>query len=200
MNKEGMDYNTQRERLRMPEYGRNVHNMIEHCRRIGNRAERQLCAESIVAAMDNAHPELRQQADYKQKLWNHLAIMSNFSLDIDYPCEITTKEEIAKRPEPLSYGSRNIPVRHYGDLVFQILDELQVMEPGEKRNDLVRIVANRMKRDLMMYGNAAPDVERIFSDIAYYTRGVIQADPSDFTLDYITVDRKGNETGKKKKK
>lgn len=200
MNIEGMDYNTQRSKLRMPEYGRSIHQMIEHCIALENREERQLCAESIVKAMDNAHPELRQQTDYRQKLWNHLAVMSNFRLDVDYPCEVTTQEEIQERPERLSYGNHNIPVRHYGDLVFQILDELQVMEPGDKRDELVRIVACQMKRDLIQYGNANPDAERICSDLAYYTRGIIQADPASLMLDSVVVARKGNEGGKKKKK
>lgn len=199
MNIEGMDYNTQRTKLRMPEYGRNIHSMIEHCVLITDKEERQLCAESIVLAMEKMNPEIKQQTDYKQKLWCHLAIMSNFELDIDYPYEVTDAEEINKKPEPLAYPAQKIPVRHYGNLVFQTLDHLKQMEPGEERDELTRLVANQMKRDLVMYGSSAPDNERIISDIAYFTDGVIQIDPQNFQFEFVVLDRK-EEKGKKKKK
>ncbi len=200
MNIEGLDYNTQREKLRMPEYGRSIHQMVEYCIGIEDRAERQLCAENIVYAMELLNPSLRHQADYKQKLWDHLAIMSDFKLDIDYPYDITTAEKIAERPSPLAYPKRSIPVRHYGSLVFHTLNHLKTMEPGEERDELTRLVANQMKRDLMMYGNASPDNERVISDIARFTDGVIQIDPSTFTFEFIVVDKKTEQKGKKKGK
>lgn len=194
-----MDYNTQRTKLRMPEYGRNIHSMIEHCVLITDRDERQLCAESIVSAMEKMNPEIKQQADYKQKLWCHLAIMSNFELDIDYPYEVTDAEELMKKPEPLPYPNHRIPVRHYGDLVFQTLEHLKQMEPGAERDELTRLVANQMKRDLVMYGSSSPDNERIISDIAYFTDGIIQIDPENFQFEFVVIDKK-EEKGKKKKK
>jgi len=200
MNIAGMDYNTQREKLRMPEYGRNIHEMIAHCVLIEDREERQQCAEAIVVAMEKMNPELRQQQDYKQKLWDHLAIMSDFKLDIDYPYEITTAEDISRRPDPLPYGNKDIPVRHYGNLVFQILNHLKVMEPGEERDELTRLVANQMKRDLVMYGSSSPDNERIISDISYFTDGAIQIDPEDFEFEFISLDSKKVDKNKKNKK
>lgn len=195
-----MDYNTERRKMRMPEYGRNIHQMVEHCVLIKDRAERQQCAESIVVTMEKMNPDVRQQTDYKQKLWEHLAIMSNFELDVDYPYEITTSEEIAKRPDPLPYPKHRIPVRHYGDLVFQILDHLPQMEPGAERDELTRLVANQMKRDLIQYGSSAPDNERIIGDIAYFTNGVIQIDPEKFKFEFLKLDTKQGDKSKKKKK
>lgn len=200
MNIDGMDYNTQRRRMRMPEYGRNIHQMVEHCVLIEDREERQRCAESIVAVMEKMTPEMRQQADYKQKLWDHLAIMSQFKLDIDYPYEVTSEEEFYKRPDPLPYSNRRIPVRHYGDLVFQTLAHLKTMEPGDERDALTRLVANQMKRDLVMYGSSGPDNERIISDIAQFTDGVIQIDPANFQFEFVVIDQKQHDKNKKRKK
>ena len=82
---EGLDYNTQREKLILPEYGREVQKMVEHAITLPSKAERQQCAQTIIAIMDRMYPANRESADYKQKLWDHLAIMSHFELDIDWP-------------------------------------------------------------------------------------------------------------------
>lgn len=195
-----MDYNTQRSSMRMPEYGRDIHTMIQHCMQIEPRPRRQACAEAIVKVMARLHPEMKQQADYKQKLWDHLAIMSNFQLDIDYPYTVTTAEKLAQRPAPMPIVRNHIPVKHYGNGVFQILNRLKTMEPGGERDELTRIVANKMKRDLVMYGTAQPDNDRIISDIAHFTDGVIQIDPTTFKFDYININSKSADKGDKGKK
>lgn len=197
---EGMDYNTQRESLRMPEYGRSIHLMVEHCIAIPDREMRQQCAETIVRTMELMFPALRQQTDYKQKLWDHLAIISDFRLDIDYPYPVTTAEKISQRPARMPYPKHSIPVRHYGNLVFKTLEYLKTMPAGEERDELTRLVTNQMKRDLVMYGNATPDNERIISDIAKYTDGTIQIDPEEFTFEFIVIDKKEEKPKKKKKK
>lgn len=186
----GMDYNTERVKMRMPEYGRSVHLMVEHCKQIENREERQQCAEAIVETMKRLYPNIRLQQDFQQRLWDHLAIISNFELDIDYPCDVSNAAKVNERPAPLSIPKRNIPVRHYGNLVFSTLDHVTTMPDGEERNELLRLVANQMKRDLMMYGNASPDNERIISDIAHFTDGKVQIDPESFRFDFIQVERK----------
>lgn len=195
-----MDYNTHRSKMRMPEYGRSIHQMVEHCKTIGNRAERQRCAESIVETMKMLHPDIRLQTDYRQRLWDHLAIMSNFELDIDYPCDVSNALKATERPAPMALPKRHIPVRHYGNLVFKSLDHVRKMEQGPERDELLRLVANHMKRDLMTYGNAAPDNDRVISDIAQYTDGEIQIDPDKFKFDFIVVDSKRREKSKNKKR
>lgn len=198
----GMDYNTHRSKMRMPEYGRSIHLMVEHCKQITDRAERQVCAESIVNTMKLLHPDIRLQTDYKQRLWDHLAIMSNFELDIDYPYDVSNARKVSERPAPLPIPKRRIPVRHYGNLVFSTLDYVCNMQPGPERDELVRLVANQMKRDLIAYGNASPDNDRVISDIANFTDGIIQIDPETFKFDYVTVDRRQNdkEKGRNKKR
>lgn len=200
MNITGMDYNTDRPRLRMPEYGRGIHQMVGHCLSLQDRDERQRCAEAIVKAMETMNPAVRQQADYKRKLWDHLAIMSDFKLDIDWPFEVTTAEKLAERPAPLRTVSHRIPVRHYGALVFQTLERLKTMEPGAERDELTRMVANQMKRDLIMYGNFGPDNDRIISDIARFTDGTVQIDPKTFQFEFIVIDKKPEEPKKKRRR
>lgn len=200
MNLEGLDYNTQRERMRMPEYGRCVHTMIRQCMAMERRSDRQRCAENIVKTMELMHPEIRQTPDYKQKLWDHLAIMCDFNLDIDYPYDISAARKIACRPEPMPYPKRRIPVRHYGSLVFQALEHIKGMPPGAKRDEACRIIANQMKRDVIQHGSAIPDNERILSDIAHFTDGAIQLDPEKVKLDYFAIESNAAKKGKPKKK
>ena len=94
MNIQGLDYNTQREQLVMPEYGREVQNMVDICGQLDTKAMRQSCAETIVTIMERMFPQNHEDVDYKHKLWDHLAIMSDFKLDIDYPYEIIRKENL----------------------------------------------------------------------------------------------------------
>ena len=94
-----MEYNTQRKKMELPEYGRSVQNMVDHALTIEDRAERQRCANTIVNIMGSMFPHLRDVTDFKHKLWDHLAIMADFKLDIDYPFEIVKKEELVMRPE-----------------------------------------------------------------------------------------------------
>lgn len=200
MDIKGMDYNTQRTRMRMPEYGRSIHLMIEHCKGLTNRTERQLCAENIVRIMKQQHPGNKQQTDYEERIWDHLAIMANFDLDIDYPVEVTSAEKFSERPNPLPIPKRRIPVRHYGNLVIKTLDHICTMDEGPERDELIRIVANQMKRDLITYGNAAPDNERVISDIANFTDGKVQIDPSKIKFDFIVTERKPEKNKNKNKK
>ena len=101
-----MTYNTQREKLILPEYGRGIQEMVAICLGIEDRAQRQLCAETIVGIMATMNPEGRQQADYEHKLWDQLAILSNYQLDIDWPYEVVKQEEMTARPRPLKYPRR----------------------------------------------------------------------------------------------
>lgn len=86
-----MQYNTQQKRMPLPEYGRSIQNMVDHALTIEDRAERQRCANTIINIMGGMFPHLRDVPDFKHKLWDHLAIMSDFKLDIDYPFEVIPK-------------------------------------------------------------------------------------------------------------
>ena len=182
----------------MKEYGREVQTMIEYCMQLDDRQERQRCAARIVKTMEQMHPGIKQQPDYKHKLWDHLAIMSGFQIDIDYPCDITKAEAMRAKPEPVPYSQQRMPVRHYGSLVFKTLAHLKEMPAGKDRDVLAERVANQMKRDLVLYGNGMPDDERVLSDLARFTDGKIQLDPNRFHFAPVVIEEK--KSGKKKKK
>ena len=149
--------------------------------------------------MDRMFPQNRDNADYEQKLWDHLAIMSGFQLDIDYPYDVSAAMKIATKPQPLEYPMTPIPVRHYGHLIFEAFDKLKSMPPGEEREELTRITANQMKRNLMQWSHGANDDEKIASDLARYTDGVIQLDLNTFKFERVQLRDDLNTRNKKKK-
>jgi len=174
MNIEGLDYNTQREKLILPEYGREVQKMVDYAMTLKSKEERQRCAYSIISIMERMFPQSRENKDYKQKLWDHLALMSNFQLDIDYPVDINEAKKITAKPEPMSYPGQNNPIKHYGSMMFELFDRLKTMEPGRERDELTRLVANQMKRNLMLWSHGSCDDEKIAADLARFTDGKIQ--------------------------
>ena len=198
MNIEGLDYNTQRTKLMLPEYGREVQKMVDHAVSLPTKEERQQCAYAIIAIMERMSPANGDTNMHRQKLWDHLALMSNFQLDIDYPCDVSQALKIATKPEPLDYPMKDIPVRHYGYMVFEIFEKLKTMEPGPERDELVRQTANQMKRDLYQWSHGSADDEKVASDMARFTDGVIQIDLSKFVFDKIN-ERDFTEKRKKKK-
>ncbi|MBO5624576.1 MAG: DUF4290 domain-containing protein [Prevotella sp.] len=200
MNIEGLDYNTQREQLILPEYGREVQNMVDYALSLPDKEERQRCAESIIVIMDRMFPQNHENPDYKQKLWDHLAIMSNFQLDIDWPYDISGATKIATKPEPLEYPMTQIPVRHYGKMLFDVFEHLKTMPAGEERDELVRQTANQMKRDLYQWSHGSADDEKIASDLARFTDGRIQLDLDTFTFEKLDMSQMQQQTGKKKRR
>ncbi len=182
----------------MPEYGRAVQDMIRHAMGIADRAERQQCANTIVDVMANMQPTMREQSDYRQKLWDHLAYISNYQLDVDYPYPLTRLDEESTKPEPLPYPSKRIRNRHYGNLLEQLLLHLATMPEGDDQRLLLQYVADQMKQSLYDWNRDVMDDEKILSDIARYTDGRIMIDPTQFTFGSII--QGNNQGGKKKKK
>lgn len=199
MNIKGLDYNTQRERLVLPEYGREIQLMVDHAISLPTKAERQRCAETIITTMMRMSPYAKDSADFKQKLWDHLAIMSNFKLDIDYPFDVSQAHQMQAKPAPMKYPMSRIRVRHYGKLVMEACDKLKTMEPGRERDELVRLVANQMKRDLTQWSHGSNDNEKVASDLAQFTDGAIQLDLSTFVFNKV-VRENDKPTPKKKKR
>lgn len=198
MNIEGLDYNTQREYLVLPEYGREIQKMVDYAIELPTKEERQHCAEHIVATMDRMKQQNRNNADHIQKLWDHLAIMSHFELAIDYPYDVSGAMKISDKPEPMNYPMNQIPVRHYGVLLFELFDKLKTIEPGEERNYLVKLVANQMMRCLIIWGHGSKDKEIVASDLAKFTDGKIQLDLETFKFEKFNERELIQNTKKKK--
>ena len=144
-----MDYNTERAKLKIPEYGRTIQQMVDYAVTIADRQERNHCAHTIIQIMGTMFPAPGQKDPQQNTtLWDQLAIMSDFKLDIDWPFPITSAEELQTRPTPLHYPQTPIRLRHYGRLVENFLDKLKELEPDEDRNAAIVQVADQMMRDL----------------------------------------------------
>lgn len=194
-----MKYNTQREKLQMPEYGRGVQDMIAYAVSLPDKAERQQCAETIFSIMLNMQPQLREQPDYRHRIWDHIAYISGYQLDIDYPCEITRLGDEAEKPTPLKYPMKSIGQRQYGFLIEESLRQLAEMPEGEERDEMLALVANQMKQSLFIWNRDAMDEEKVAMDIERYTHGKVQLDLDNFRFAPVqTLPRQDG--GKKKKK
>lgn len=177
-----MEYNTQQKKLPLPEYGRSVQNMVDHAMTIEDRAERQRCANTIINIMGNMFPHLRDVPDFKHKLWDHLAIMSDFKLEIDYPYEIVEKENLYTKPEPLSYPKINIRYRHYGRTLEKLIAKAAEYTDGEEKKQLIGLIANHMKKSFMAWNKDIVDDRKIFDDLKEYSKGMIELKEEDIRL------------------
>ena len=157
--------------------------MVDHCVALPNRADRQRCANTIIAVMERMMPRMGDAESFRRKLWDHLALMSQFKLDIDYPFDINEARSMLEKPKPIPYPMRRIPVRHYGGLMFEVFDMLKTMPQGPERTELIRLVANQMKRDLVQWGHGSSDNEKVASDLAGYTAGNVQLDLDNFKFE-----------------
>lgn len=171
-----MQYNTQKPILIMPEYGRGIQEMVEMAIGLPTKKEREKCARAIIAIMARIQPQHSGQADYEQKLWNHLARISRYRLDIDYPVEIVSEEDVYAHPKPLPYPMKNIRSRHYGYLIESSLNYAKTLPDGEEKDALVALVANQMKQNLFVWNRDSMDDRLVAADIARYTHGEIQLD------------------------
>lgn len=141
-----MDYNTQLPKMIIPEYGRNIQHMINHCCTIENRDERNLCAKAIIQVMGALNPHLRDVADFTHKLWDHLFIISEFKLDVDSPYPKPSAETLQTKPELVAYPSGKIRYKHYGKTIENIIAKAKEYEDGPEKEELKRIIANNLKR------------------------------------------------------
>ena len=184
---QGLDYNTQREKLLMPEYGREIQKMVDYAVSLPSRDERLKCAKSIVRIMLTKVPQIRENVNYEQTLWDHLYLMSDKQLDIDWPFDVSGAEKIYSKPQPIPLPQNRIKLRHYGRLVEELLGEIKEMPAGEQRDELVRQTANQMKRDLLTWGHGSADDEKVADDIARLTNGAVQLDLERFKFEKITA-------------
>jgi hypothetical protein len=198
MDIKGLDYNTQREKLVMPEYGREIQKMVDHAVSLTSKAERQKCAQTIVKMMETKVPQLRENADYHQTLWDHLYLMSHKELDIDWPFDVTAAEKLHDKPQPIQLPKDHIKLRHYGKLIEELFEKLKSMPAGEERDMLTYYTANQMKRDLTTWGHGSMDDEKVANDLAYYTDGVIQLDLNSFKFEKFTATEENKKSKKKK--
>lgn len=192
-------YNTQLKPLILPEYGRNIQSMVDHCMTIDDRVERTRCAYAIIESMANLFPELNNGGEYDHKLWDHLVIMSDFKLDIDYPCEIIQSENLHTRPDKVEYTIDVVLRRHYGKTIVKMIKHASSLEESEERNVLIEMIANQMKKTLLSSNKDGVEDSRIFKDLADISDGAISIDENQLKLKEYIIPQQST-TKKKKKK
>ncbi len=197
-------YNTQLKKLALPEYGRNIQQMVDYCCTIPDKEERTKCAYTIIKTMGNIFPQLRDEADYKHKLWDHLAIMSDFKLDIDYPYEIVKEENLETKPEPMKYKLEPIKMRHYGKIIERMIARACEYPDGDEKDAFIMLIANHMKKLIYLINKEDVDDAKIFKDLAFYSQGKINLDPATHSLHEFreapAASAQKNNSKKKKKK
>ena len=177
-----MEYNTQRKKMQLPEYGRSVQNMVDHALTIEDREERQRCADAIIGIMGGMFPHLRDVPDFKHKLWDHLAIMSDFKLDIDYPFEIVKQEDLVVKPAKVDYPAGAIRYRHYGRFLEGMVKKAVEVENEEEKKQLLGLLAIQMKKNLNNWNKEGIEDQKIVDDLREYSNGAIDLQVEDLHL------------------
>lgn len=169
-----MQYNTQQKRMPLPEYGRSIQNMVNHALSLEDVAERQRCANTIINIMGGMFPHLRDVPDFKHKLWDHLAIMSDFKLDIKYPYEVIRKDNLITKPEVIPYPSTKIRYRHYGRTLEVLIKKACELPEGDEKQNLVALICNHMKKDYIAWNKETVEDRKIAEDLKEYSKGELQ--------------------------
>lgn len=169
-----LTYTNHLKKLVLPEYGRNIQNMVDHCLTIEDRDERTACANSIVRSMMALFPNnTSDREEYRRKLWDQLFIMSDFRLDVDLPFEPVRPETFSGKPEPLPLlGHPKMAFRHYGSIIEDLIAKAVEMPEGPERTELVFLIASQMKKARCVIDRETDD-ERIFNDLHYLSKGAI---------------------------
>jgi len=175
-----MEYNTTRNKLLLPEYGRNVQNMITHAMEIADRAERNRAAQAIIEVMGQLNPHLRDVDDYRHKLWTHMFVMSDFQLDVDSPYDIPKPEDLTSKPDRVEYPKRKMRFGHYGKYTQNILENSKDISDEKEKKYLTRTMANFMKKQFLVYNNDSVENNVIANQLKELSNNELQVEnPND---------------------
>lgn len=166
-----MEYNTTRGKLILPEYGRNVQNMIAHAMEISDRKERNRAAQAIIEVMGQLNPHLRDVDDFRHKLWTHLFVMSDFNLDVDSPYEIPKAESLQEKPKLMAYPKSKIRYGHYGKYTQEILESAKEISKEDERDYLKNTMANFMKKQFLSHNNDTVENHVIADQLKELSKG-----------------------------
>jgi hypothetical protein len=170
----GFDYNSTRNKLLLTEYGRNVQNMVKYIVALPTKEERNKYAQVVIDLMGFLNPHLRDVADFKHKLWDHLHIISDFQLDVDSPYPKPSPEAIHLKPEPLKYPHQRIKYKHYGKTIEMMIEKAKSIEEPERRRHMVQAVANFMKMAYVQWNKDSVADETILSDLYALSNGELK--------------------------
>ncbi len=193
-----MDYNTNRKKMALPEYGRNIQNMVDYLLTIEDRDKRNKSAQAVIDVMGNLFPHLRDVQEFKHKLWDHLAIMADFKLDIDYPYDPPSPDILLEKPNTVPYNQHYIKYKHYGRTMELMLKEAEKYE-GEEREIMIEQLANHMKKSYLAWNKDAVEDEKIFIDMEELSHGSLQPSSELQLADAKNLIGKKKKPNKKKK-
>jgi phage baseplate assembly protein W len=179
---ENIEYNTERNKLIIPEYGRHLQKMVDYAISIEDEAERNKVAKAIIDVMGNLNPHLRDVADFKHKLWDQLFIISDFKLDVESPFTKPTREELAERPEPLPYPQNFPKYRFYGNNIKRMIDVALNWEEGELKQALIVTIANHMKKCFLNWNKDTVEDSLIFNHLYELSKGGIDITKNNLVL------------------
>ena len=168
-----LEYNSEREHLIIPEYGRHLQKMVNYAKTRETKEERNKLAKSIISVMGNLQPHLRDVPDFQHKLWDQLFIMSDFELDADSPFEKPSREVLNERPEPLKYPQNHPKYRFYGNNIKTMIDVANTWDEGEMKEALVYTIANHMKKCFLNWNKDTVEDDVIFEHLRELSGGKI---------------------------
>lgn len=177
-----LPYNTDMKPMRMPEYGRKIHELLEYAKLMEDREERTKCVTAIAEVMVRLFPGISGGRDDRKKVWDHINIMSDFSLDIDFPEGTITREELSPTPEALPYEKNPIKFRHYGRIIEEMIKKVVSLEEGEEKEQLILLIANQMKKQLLAHNKEVVSDRKVIRDLKEYSGGTIDLDPKEYVL------------------
>lgn len=169
-----MNYNTQRKKLAIPEYGRNIQGLVDYAMTIEDREKRNSFVNIIINAMAQVNPSVKETSNYKHKLWDHLFIMSDYKLDVDSPFPKPIPEEVESKPERLNYKSSFIRFRPYGKIIENMIDKIIDMPEGEEKNTLIEMIAQHLKKSYLQWNVSSCDDEMILSHFEQLSHGKLK--------------------------
>ncbi len=177
-----LEYNSERSKLIIPEYGRHIQKLVNHCVSLDTKEERNTMAKAIIDVMGNLQPHLRDVPDFKHKLWDQLHIMSDFKLDADSPYEKPSKEELQEKPDRLKYPKSASKYRFYGNNIQIMIDTALTWEEGEMKEALVYTIANHMKKCFLSWNKDTVEDAIIFDHLFELSDGKFDLRNSDEVL------------------
>ena len=199
MDKQGLLYNTERGRIIISEYGRNMQEMIRHLMEIEDRQKRTEAANFIISVMAQMNPQVKQSDDYIHKLWDHLYIISDYQLDVDSPFPPPQPMSEASKPQHVGYQNNKIEYGHYGYYMAKMIEIASNVEDEEMRQALSHSIANQMKRNYEEWGGNVVSDQQIIADLKAMSNGRLALD-EETKLNGAEAVQKPGQQGKKKKK
>ena len=203
-----MEYNSQRETLKIADYGRNVMKLIDYARQIADRDERNQMASTIVDVMAHLNPKIKERTDYRHILWDHLMMMADHQLDVDCPYPVSREETGVFHPHPIAYSDHHIRYPHYGRTLEELVKAVAEMPEGSERTLLTCQLAHVMKRQYLQWNRNTVDDALIVEQLGELSGGRLHLPPTfrfhdtKEILDAIASgqNKKENGEGKKRKK